>query len=455
MQSIKLTLENVLEIIQRAYTYLASKYDKSNRSIIDYSYKFTYSHRSRDIFSMRDKQESSGFLFVNADSNQHYFFLPSTHLIIECNNGQFRVFPLLKYAKDEKYCLNIINEMFSSFDGYDFRYFDKFNQFQQPKFNIELFKNELDGDTQKVLEALLDSEDREYNKHYDTLFPYWLRYFFNLPKNSTTFCDKVSFDIDLDLSHKEDFYFLKRDYFNKYSEGANLKEADIVSEKTKQLSNDLERFLDKTFSPIFDTTVKTMLNGRLERCSPDYFKELLKMNFFIPFKGKSSNGDITYFSRISLKELSTDWMELKGSNLSCVTDASFAKKIFSTRVDNTIYTLSSIRQDLDLGIFSNDADSVLDFSYNAVLVFGYKAKVEFIRKHAKYQLDWANNELISAEQEPPKFNLSKEDFLKKMEELYCFLNKTNELRILDHQRYKNSIDDYITKMDLDGEIHVI
>lgn len=455
MQDIKLTLENVPEIIQRAYTYLASKYDKSNRSIIDYTCKFTYTHRSFDIFSMRDKQKSSGFLFVNADSNQHYFFLPSTHLIIECNNGQFRAFPLLKYAKDEKYCLNIINEMFSSFDGYDFRYFDKFNQFRQNEFNIELFKNELDGDTQKVLEALLDSEDKEYNKHYDALFPYWFRYFFNLPKNSTIFCNKISFDIDLDLSHKEDFYFLERDYFNEYSEGANLKEADIVSRKTKQLSNDLEQFLDKTFSPIFDTTINTILNGRLQRFSPYYFKELAKMSFFIPFKGKSSNGDITYFSRISLKELSTDWMELKGSNLSCVTDVSFAKKIFSARVGNTIYTISSIHQDLNLKNFSIEADSVFDFSYNAVLVFGYKAKVEFMRKYVHYQLDFANNELISAEQESPKFNLSKEDFLKKMEELYCLLNKTNELRILDHQRFKNLIDDYITKMDLDSEIHVI
>ena len=179
------------------------------------------------------------------------------------------------------------------------------------------------------------------------------------------------------------------------------------------------------------------------------------MSFFIPFKGKSSNGDITYFFIISLKELSTDWMELKGSNLSCVTDVSFAKKIFSARLYNTIYTLSSIHQDLDLENFSIEADSVFDFSYNAVLVFGYKAKVEFMRKYVHYQLNFANNELISAEQETPKFNLSKEDFLKKMEELYCLLNKTNELRILDHQRFKNLIDDYIIKMELDSDIHVI
>jgi len=36
-----------------------------------------------------------------------------------------------------------------------------------------------------------------------------------------------------------------------------------------------------------------------------------------------------------------------------------------------------------------------------------------------------------------------------------FYFETNELRILDHQRFKNLIDDYITKMDLDSEIHVI
>ena len=51
MQDIKLTLENVPEIIQRAYTYLASKYDKSNRSIVDYTYQFTYSYKS-PIFNL-------------------------------------------------------------------------------------------------------------------------------------------------------------------------------------------------------------------------------------------------------------------------------------------------------------------------------------------------------------------------------------------------------------------
>ena len=78
-----------------------------------------------------------------------------------------------------------------------------------------------------------------------------------------------------------------------------------------------------------------------------------------------------------------------------------------------------------------------------------------MRKYIEYQLDCANNKLTSDEQESPKFNFSKEDFLKKMEELYSLLNKTNELRILDRQRYKNLIDDYIIKMDLDSDIQVI
>ena len=52
MQDIKLTLENVPEIIQRTYTYLAGKYDKSNRSIIDHTYKFIYTHKSLNLFSI-------------------------------------------------------------------------------------------------------------------------------------------------------------------------------------------------------------------------------------------------------------------------------------------------------------------------------------------------------------------------------------------------------------------
>ena len=456
MQDIKLTLENAPEIIQRAYTYLASKYDKSNRSIIDHTYKFTYSHKFLDLLGMNEKQRTSGFLFVNADINQHYFFLPSDYLIVECNNGKFRAFALLKsHTKDEKYCLNVINEMFSSFDEYQFVYFDNFNQFRQTRFNIELFKKELDENAKNDLEVLLDSEYIKYNKHYHTIFPYWLRYFFNLPKNSTARCDKISFDIDLDLSYKDDFYFLERNYFDNYSEGANSKELDLISEKTEQLSKDLNIFLEKTFQPILDATVNTITNDRLQSCCLYYFNEVAKMSFFIPFKGKATDSNITYFSKFSLNELSTDSLKLNASNLLCVADTTFEKNILGKKVDNTIYTLSHISQNLNLEILSVDVDSFLDFSYNAVLVFGYKAKVKFMRKYIEYQLDCANNKLTSDEQEPQKFNFSKEDFLKKMEELYSLLNKTNELRILDRQRYKNLIDDYIIKMDLDSDIDVI
>ena len=89
------------------------------------------------------------------------------------------------------------------------------------------------------------------------------------------------------------------------------------------------------------------------------------------------------------------------------------------------------------------------------MVFGYKGKLEFIREYAKYQLGCANEILSSDENDPSIFNLSKDDFFKKMDELYSLLNKTKELRHLDRQRYKSLIDDYIIKMGLDGDIHVI
>lgn len=125
---------------------------------------------------------------------------------------------------------------------------------------------------------------------------------------------------------------------------------------------------------------------------------------------------------------------------------------------NRIYALSDIYQQIDFYLFEERDDSALDISYidyDCVLVFGHKAKLEFMREYAKYQLDCANDILSSDENEPSVFNLSKDDFFKKMDELYSLLNKTKELRYLDRQRYKSLIDDYIIKMGLDGDIHVI
>lgn len=78
-----------------------------------------------------------------------------------------------------------------------------------------------------------------------------------------------------------------------------------------------------------------------------------------------------------------------------------------------------------------------------------------MREYAKYQLDCANEILLSDETDPSIFNLSKDDFFKKMDELYSLLNETKELRHLDRQRYKNLMDAFVVKTKLDSDIHVI
>lgn len=456
MQSIDLIQEKQQDILQRAYTYLASKYDKRNLNIVDHTYKFTYRDNPvfLNLFDIEKRElKLEAFLFVNADINQHYFFLPFNHLIIECNNGQFKALALSEYTKDEKYCVNLINQLFSSFQAYDFANFNHFNQFRQPDFNIESFSRKLDGNAKKNLNALLNDKDQKYGQRYKTLFPYWIRYFFNLLQDSTTFCDNVSFDIDLDLSHKEDFYVLEKGVFNHHCKEVNPNDWLLLTKKETQLSGVLNDFLDKNFSPIMDARSDCIRSSKL-RSALYYFTEMVKMTFFIPFKGVRNDAETTYLSRLTSNGLIKDWLKLNAGNLACVGNS--ADELFGNyKLCNKIYTLSDIHQQIDFELFNEDDITAFDFSYDSVLVFGHKAKVEFIREYAKYQLDYANDILLSDEADPSIFNLSKDDFFKKMEELYSLLNKTKELRHLDQQRYKNLMDAFAIKTNLDADIHVI
>lgn len=468
MESIKLTLENTVDIIQRTYTYLAGKYEKNNLNIVDHTYQFTYSCKSAipDLFNLINRrtcfdsdkaQNSEGFLFVNTDVNQHYFILPAVHLIIECNNGQFRVFPLLDYAKDENYCVDTINQLFSSFQTYDFECFTNFNLFCRPDFNIEAFRNTLDDNSQKDLNIALDNIKQKRRINYRSpLFQHWIRYFFNLPQNSSSFCEDVSFDIDLDLSHKEDFYILEKGHFNYSCMYVNPKDLYRVMEKDEQLLKALDNCLEETFSSTITTNVDSMRGDKLGE-EFQYFTEIATMEFFIPFKGTRKNPETTYFSRINNNGEVRGPSKLDVENLAFLNNS--ANESFSGyKLINRIYTLTDIYQQIDFHLFDEPDDLDLDISYfyyDSVLVFGHKAKVEFMSEYAKYQLDYANEILLSDEADPSIFNLSKVDFFNKMEELYSLLNETKELRHLERQRYKNLMDAFVIKTKLDSDIHVI
>lgn len=467
MTELELIQENTVDIIQRAYSYLAKKYEKNNLNIVDYTYQFTYSCKSPisnlsnllnrgNCFDVDKAQKSKGVLFVNTDVNQHYFVLPSAHLIIECKNGQFRVFPLLDYAKDENYCVDTVNQLFSSLQTYDFACFANFNLFCRPDFNLEPFRNRLDDNSQKDLVIVLDSIKKKHRINYgSSLFQHWIRYFFNLPQNSSTFCDNVSFDIDLDLSYKEDFYILEKGFFNHFSQETSSSNLNLVIEKEEQLLKALDDCLEKTFSSTITANLNSARGDKL-REEIYYFTEMAKMEFFIPFKGTRNDLETTYFSRLTNDGVKYS-SKLSADNLAYLSNSA-GESFSGYKLINRIYALSDIYQQIDFYLFEERDDSALDISYidyDCVLVFGHKAKLEFMREYAKYQLDCANDILSSDENEPSVFNLSKDDFFKKMDELYSILNKTKELRHLDRQRYKSLIDDYIIKMDLDGEIHVI
>lgn len=468
MTELELIQENTVDIIQRAYSYLAKKYEKNNLNIVDYTYQFTYSCKSPisnlsnllnrgNCFDVDKAQKSKGFLFVNTDVNQHYFVLPSAHLIIECNNGQFRVSPLLDYAKDENYCVEAINRLFSSLQTYDFWGFTNFNLFCQPDFNLEPFRNTLDDNSQKDLNIVLDNIERNHRINYgSSLFLRWMRYFFNLSQNSSTFCDNVSFDIDLDLSYKEDFYILGKGRFDQSCMSVNSEDLYHVMEKDGQLLRALDDCLEKTFSSTITANLNSARGDKL-REEIYYFTEMAKMEFFIPLKGIRNDPKTTYFSRINNNGEVRGPSKLDVDNLVFLNNS--ANESFSGhKLVNRIYTSTDICQQIGFRLFDEPDDLDLDtssFDYDCVLVFGHKAKIEFIREYAKYQLDCANDILSSDENEPSVFNLSKDDFFKKMDKLYSILNKTKELRHLDRQRYKNLIDDYIIKMELDSDIHVI
>jgi hypothetical protein len=468
MAELKLTPESSAEIIQRTYSYLAKKYEKNNLNIVDYTYQFTYSCKSPLSYQLNpfnrlkyfdaDKaQNSEGFLFVNTDVNQHYFVLPSAHLIIECNNGQFRVFPLLDYAKDENYCVEAINRLFSSLQTYDFECFANFNLFCRPDFNLEPFRNRLDDNSKKDLIIILDSIEKNHRINYgSSLFRHWIRYFFNLPQNSSTFCDNVSFNIDLDLSYKEDFYILEKGRFNQSCMSVNSEDLYHVMEKDEQLLKALDGCLEKTFSSTITANLNSARGDKL-REEIYYFTEMAKMEFFIPLKGIRKDPKTTYFSRINNNGEVRGPSKLDVDNLAYLNN-SVGEAFSGYKLINRIYTFADIYQRIDFNLFEEQDDPDLDisyFDYDSVLVFGYKGKLEFIREYAKYQLGCANEILSSDENDPSIFNLSKDDFFKKMDELYSILNKTKELRYLDRQRYKSLIDDYIIKMGLDGDIHVI
>lgn len=465
MQSIKLLPKNTVDIIQRTYTYLAGKYEKNNLNIVDHTYQFTYSYKSalynllnqHTCFDSDKAPNSEGFLFVNTDVNQHYFILPAVHLIIECNNGQFRVFPLLDYAKNENYCVDTINQLFSSLQTYDFECFTNFNLFCRSDFNIELFRNTLDDNSQKDLNIVLDNIKQKRHINYRSpLFHHWIRYFFNLPQNSSSFCDNVSFDIDLDLSHKEDFYILEKGRFDQSCMDVNSEDLYHVMEKDEQLLKALYDCLEETF-PSTITAKVNFIRGNKLRDEIPHFTEMATMEFFIPFKGTRKDPETTYFSRINNNGEVRGSSKLDAENLVFLNNS--ANESFSGyKLINRIYTLTDVYQQIGFRLFDELDDLDLDisyFDYDCVLVFGYKAKVELMREYAKYQLDCANEILLSDEADPSIFNLSKDDFFKKMDELYSLLNKTKELRHLDRQRYKNLMDAFVIKTNLNSDIHVI
>lgn len=274
MANIEIKPENSSDIIQRAYTYLEHLYSDDKRNILDYTYRFTYKsymrhtyrvinddkvpYRARNTSAKRYQTTLSGFLFVNARLCTHYFFLPEESLIIEYDNGKFNVLDFLYSDKsnDDDYS-KILDKLFSSLNYEEFACFKNFNTFVDDHIIESDFEVKLTAQIKDKLRSYLSvlSTSRYYAPQcvhrYNGIFNYWVKHFFNL--NDERSYD-IGFDINLDLTHKENFWIFK---------SCSLKAREDIYEEIQSIDNWFGGIFDDisaTLSSVFGKTLSSNLN---------------------------------------------------------------------------------------------------------------------------------------------------------------------------------------------------
>lgn len=464
MVELELIPENSVEIIQRSYTYLSEQYDRSDRSIVDYTYSFTY--KSFCDFDKKSKKMrryikkdnpssyktlSRGFLFVDVTPNQHYFFLPVECLIIECNNGKFSVLDFLGQDDDKTQYPKVINLMLSSLDANEFLKFTNFNKFYNQDFPIDDFCNKLNTKVRVAVKELMSRingyRDSYTDELYHSIFHSWLKYLLNIDLAcKKQYCAEISKEIDIDLSNKKDFYVLQLGYFPSFS---NSKEKADLQVQYSQLETKLHSEFKDTFSNFLKVNVTNTLS--FYELSLPYLRNIGQIAFLIPARsGSDFNWNtISYFAfepigdhfAIREKRYSSDI----GEFLKCIELDTSISNPNKRNLYNDIFTSANIQK--------NDHFFKLQDYFFAVS-FGYNETKQLIHKYALYNYENLK-ELIDKFEYQDIFKLSEDEFLLKMRAIYKLLQEIKQLQNLDYQREVQELNDYIIENELDNELVVI
>lgn len=428
MTNIEIKPENSLEIIQQAYTYLERLYSDDKRNIVDYTYRFTYKsymrhsylvtnddkvpHRWRYTSAKRYQTTLSGFLFVNARLHNHYFFLPEESLIIEYDNGKFNVLDFLYSDKTNDDYAKILDKLFSSLNYEEFACFKHFNSFTKDDIIKCDFEAKLSDKTKNKLQNYLSSISisRYYAPQcvhrYSGIFNYWLKHFFNLNDEHLY---EIGFDINLDLTHKENLYVFKVD---------ELKFRDDILQEVGEIDcwlTDLSNGIQSMLSSLFGSSLSAKLNtiDSLTINTYPYLTVLGSTLFFIPYHTDDFDGlanlDITPQGYINIPY-----------------DRANELKLFDGTLiefdDDKTYVLNFIpsSNDLDTGNFFH---SVQEASH--ILIFGRKNCDKLMKNYSNY-IHKESLENIQRAEKDKLPNISEEDFINKMRELYPLYKELQE-----------------------------
>lgn len=428
MTNIEIKPENSLEIIQRTYTYLERLYSDDKRNIVDYTYRFTYKsymrhsylvtnddkvpHRWRYTSAKRYQTTLSGFLFVNARLRNHYFFLPEESLIIEYDNGKFKVLDFLYSDQTTDDYAKILDKLFSSLDYKEFACFKHFNSFTKDDIIKRDFEAKLSDKTKNKLQNYLSSisASRYYApqcvNRYSGIFNNWLKHFFNLNDEHLY---EIGFDINLDLTHKENIYVFKV---------GELKFRDDILEEVKEINEWLYSLSDDiktTLSALFGRSLSVGLNtiDSLTVNTYPYLTALGSTLFFLPYHTKDFDG------LASLNITSQGYIDIPY-------DSANELKLFDGSLiefdDDKTYVLDFIPSSNDLEA-GNFFPSVQEMSH--ILIFGRKNCEKLTKNYSNYIYKESLENIQRAEKDKLP-DISEDDFINKMRELYPLYKELQE-----------------------------
>ena len=456
MTNIEIKPENSLEIIQRTYTYLERLYSDDKRNIVDYTYRFTYKsymrhsylvtnddkvlHRWRYTSAKRYQTTLSGFLFVNARLHNHYFFLPEESLIIEYDNGKFNVLDFLYSDKTNDDYAKILDKLFSSLNYEEFACFKNFNTFVNDQIIENDFEAKLAAQIKYKLRRYLSvvSTSRYYAPQcvhrYNGIFNYWVKHFFNLNDEHSY---DIDFDINLDLTHKENFWIFKN---------SSLKAREDIYEEIQSIDNlfgSIFNDISATLSGVFGKTLSYSLNiiNALTLNTYPCLENLGNVSFFIPYNSEQSLNGV--FDASPCLETHQGYIDIFSGNTNEL-------KLFNGDVIDLGDKDTSILEYIPASYNLDNRNNFAVFSeYSYMLLFGQGNCNKLMREYPNYVYAESMKNIRQAEKDK-LLDISEDEFLDKMRELYQLRKEVIETQQEDIEFNCRILDEYVG-----NEINVI